>query len=164
MVRRCGTGISLAMVALVLAVWPAMAAGEGTILSLIGVGAAQPGDPISISSSVQALADIQNSNLYYTITAPSGALVAQRTFDPGRMRAGQTVNDAWSTGNTPETGTYTVTLCWSTGASTNCNIASASTSFYSVPTLGWVLSLTGGGLIAIWIYRNRFALAFAEAR
>jgi hypothetical protein len=80
------------------------------------------------------------------------------------MSAGQIVNDAWSTSNTPETGTYTVTLCWSTGASTNCNIASASTSFYSVPTLGRVLGLTGGALIAIWIWGNRRALALAEAR
>jgi hypothetical protein len=164
MVRRYGSGIWLAMIALILAVCPARAAGEGTILSLSAIGASEPGDPIYISSSVQALSAIQNSNLYYTITAPSGALVAQRTFDPGRMSAGQIVNDAWSTSNTPETGTYTVTLCWSTGASTNCNIASASTSLYSVPTLGWALGLTGGALIAIWIWGNRRALALAGAR
>jgi hypothetical protein len=156
--------VSLAMIAIGLAVQPAVAAGEGVILSLAGIGASQPGDPINISSSVQALSDIQNSNLYYTVTAPSGALVAQRTFDPGRLSAGQIVNDAWSTSNTPETGTYTVTLCWSTGGSQNCNIASASTTFYSVPTLGWGLRVAGSGLIAIWIWRNRRSLAFAEAR
>jgi hypothetical protein len=154
----------LGLVALALAVAPALGANDGVILSLSAIGASKPGDPIQISSSVQANSRINNSNLFYTVTAPSGAVVAQRTVDPGRMDPGQVFNDSWSTSNTPETGTYTVALCWSTGNSTNCDIASASTQFYSVPSLGWPLTMLGVGLIALWVWRNRRALARAEAR
>lgn len=136
---------------------PAAAQGgnRGVILSLVGVGASRPGDPIDVSSSVQALDPISQSNLYYLLRAPSGAVVAQQTTDPGGLSAGQVFNDAWSTSNTPQTGTYTVSLCWSTGNSHNCNIAYAETSFYSVPTLGIPLSLVALGLLAAWLWRRR---------
>jgi hypothetical protein len=137
-------------------VGPALQAdGRGVILSLTGIGASQPGNPIVIDSIVQAIDRINNSNLYYVVTAPSGAQVAMHTTTLGRLDAGAISLDNWSTGNTPEMGTYTVSLCWSTGNAQNCNIASASSSFYSVPTLGWALSAAGLGLLGLFLWRRR---------
>jgi len=161
--RSWANGVALGMMALAMAFSPALAADEGEILSLSAIGASNPGDPIVINSSVRAIDRINNSNLFYALSAPSGAVVAQRTVNLGRLVPGQVVNDSWSTSNTPETGTYTVTLCWSQGNSTNCGIASASTQFFSVPTLGAPLAALGLGLIGLWVWSNRKVLDLAEA-
>lgn len=128
---------------------------RGVILSLAGIGAARPGDPIVVNARVQALRRINSSNLYYVVSAPSGAMVAQHTTSLGLLRRNDIRSDNWSTANTPETGTYTVTLCWSTGTSHNCNIASASSSFYSVPTLGWALSAAALVLLGFFLWCRR---------
>jgi hypothetical protein len=153
--RAWWKGAGLGLIALAVAFGPAVAAGEGEILSLSAIGASRPGDPISISSSVHAIERIQNSNIGYLILAPSGAPVAVHRTNPGRMEAGDVFNDSWSTTNTPETGTYTVILCWSSGNSTNCQIDIAITRFYSVPTLGWAFSGLGLALIGLFLWRNR---------
>jgi hypothetical protein len=164
MARSLGAGLSLGLVALAVAAGPALAANNGEILSLSAIGASRPGDPIVVNSSVQAIDDINQSNLSYAIFSPRGALVAVHRTDPRRMGPGDVFNDTWSTSNTPETGTYTVVLCWSVGSSTNCRIDLAYAQFYSVPTLGWPLTALGAGLIGFWIWRNRRAFSQAEAR
>jgi hypothetical protein len=145
---------------------PAMAqSNSGTIISLGVSGGSQHGDTITISSQVMANSAIQRSNLSYQILAPDGVtLVASHsTSAPNSMSAGDTFNHNWSTNNSgfPVQGTYSVTICWSTGNSTNCDIASATTTFYSVPTLGWTLSLAFVALVAYWIYARR--LEFVKA-
>jgi hypothetical protein len=154
-------GLALALLALPLAA--AAQENSGTILGLVGTGASSPGDAIEIEATVQANSRIQNSSLSYTLTAPSSGVIATRTVSLGRLEAGQTYSDSWSTTNTPDMGTYTVTLCWSPGGSTNCGIASASTSFYSVPTLGWGLSLLALGALAVWLWRRRDEFALERA-
>ncbi len=129
---------------------------SGTILSLVGTGAGTPGNPIQISSTVRADSAIQNSNLIYKLYSPSGALLLSRKIGaPNNMQAGGTFDDAWSYSNPPDTGSYTVTLCWSTGNAENCDIASSSTGFYSVPTLGWTLSVISLALLAVFLHRRR---------
>lgn len=128
----------------------------GTITSLVGTGAGTPGDPIQISSSIRADSAIQNSNLLYKLYSPSGALLLTRKIGaPNNMDAGDTFSDAWSYSNPPSTGNYSVTLCWSTGNAENCDIASSSTGFYSVPTLGWILSVISLALLAVFLHRRR---------
>lgn len=156
-------GITLLAALLALPLTAAAQDSSGTILGLAGTGASSPGDSIEIEATVQANSRIQNSNLSYVLTAPSGGVVATRTVSLGRLEAGQTYSDSWSTSNTPEIGDYTVTLCWSPGAATNCAIASASTSFYSVPTLGWGLSILALGLLAVWLHRRRAEFALERA-
>lgn len=169
MLRKCGRvqfiirrgWSSLALLGLLLASGTPVAlaaplrANTGTILSLVGIGAGNPGDPIQISSSVQADSDIQRSNLLYGVYAPDGSLVATRKIDANRLDPGDIVNDSWNTSNTPSSGTYSVTLCWSTGNAENCDIASATTGFYSVPTAGVPLSLVGLALIVTFAWRRR---------
>jgi hypothetical protein len=48
-----------------------------------------------------------------------------------------------------------LTLCWSAGGSSNCNIDYAQTTAWSVPTLGAALSILGMGLMGIWLYRRK---------
>lgn len=128
----------------------------GTITSLVGSGAGSPGDPIQISSTIRADSSIQNSNLLYKLYSPGGALLLTRKIGvPNSMDPGDTFNDSWTYSNPPDTGNYTVTLCWSTGNAENCDIASSSTGFYSVPTLGWGLSLASLGVLAVFLYRRR---------
>lgn len=155
-----------AAAALTLAVTAGAAlAADGQILSLTASDGRNPGDTISVSSTVQAEDRIKHSNLYYEIIAPDGTLVATHQTDPGELRDGQTFSDAWSVSNSsfPAVGTYTLTLCWSTGNSRRCNIGRASTAFYSVPTLGWTLGLLALGLLAVFLWRQRADFSVAAA-
>jgi hypothetical protein len=127
-------------------------ANAGTILSLTGTS----GNPIVINASVRADSSIQNSNLLYVLYSPSGSVLATRKIStPRGMDAGDIFNDSWSHSNPPATGTYRITLCWSTGNAENCDIASAETQFYSVPTMGWILGLASMGLLGVFLYRRR---------
>lgn len=137
-----------------------VAAGDGTVLSLTVSGGANFNETITISATVRADGRIQNSNLYFVITAPSGAVVATHSVGVPSLDAGATFSYSWSSNNSgyPDMGTYTVTLCWSPGNAQNCGIASASTSFYSADTLGWALTAALFGLIGWWLLRRRQAL------
>jgi hypothetical protein len=128
----------------------------GTILSLTASDAPGHGDTVNIASQVRADTKIQNSNLYYEITI-GATLVTTHETKPPSMQIGDTFSDSWSTSNSgfPSIGTYTVTLCWSTGNAHNCDITSGSTTFYSVPTLGWPLSLIGVAILGGWLWKRR---------
>lgn len=162
----CLVGTALGVLVLTV-VFPAGAAptraNTGTITSLIGSGAENPGDPILISSQVRADSRVTNSNLYYEVFAPGGVLVDSHQTNPPSFEPGDTFSDSWSTSNTPSSGTYSVTLCWSTGNAKNCDISSATTSFYSVPTLGTALTGLGALLLAGYLWHNR-RLFYQEAR
>ena len=127
----------------------------GEITSLTATGASDPGDPIQISSSSEAKSSLEKTNLYYEVFDEAGTLVATRQYNADRLEAGDVVNDNWSTTNTPTTGTYTVTLCWSTGQAHNCDIDYVETSFYSVPSLGWPLTVVAVGLLSLFILRRK---------
>lgn len=130
-------------------------ANTGSIQSLTAVGASQPGDPIDVNSTVLATDRINNSNLYYELSDPSGAVIFTKQTFPPQMRSGDTYSDSWSFSNPPSTGSYSVSLCWSTGNSLNCDIDSKTTQFSSVPTMGWPLSFVALGLFGLWIWRRR---------
>ena len=133
----------------------------GQITSLAATGASDPGDPIQISSSSEAKSSLEKTNLYYEVYDEAGTLVATRQVNADRLEAGDVINDSWSTSNTPTTGTYKVTLCWSTGQAHNCDIDYVETSFYSVPSLGWPLTVVAIGMLAMFILRRNSD--FAEA-
>ena len=141
-------------------------AGTGTITSLTATDAPEHGDRVRIRSSGRADGNINRSNLRYTIYAPDGStVVATRRRNLRRMRAGDTFNDSWGRRNTnfPSIGTYTVVLCWSRNNASNCNIDRATTTFYSVPSLGLFFSLVALALVAIWIWRRRMDFALEVA-
>ncbi len=50
-------------------------ANNGSIQSLTAQGATQPGNPIDVSSTVLAADRINNSNLYYVLSDPSGTII-----------------------------------------------------------------------------------------
>lgn len=154
--QRCLTAGAAAALALSATVSAAFAAG-GHVVSLTATDGPNPGDTIAVNSTVQADSKTNSSNLYYEITAPSGTLVATHQTDPGNLNSGQTFSDSWGADNSgfPDVGTYTVSLCWSTGNSHNCDLASAATAFYSVPTLGWPLGLLALGMLAVFLWRQR---------
>jgi len=164
--RSVRAGISAVAIFALLAV-PAFAqTSKGTITSLTASDAPNQGDSVRVRSGERADVKISNSNLWYQIFAPDGVtVVATHTTNMPKMKAGDTYSDSWSTSNSsfPSIGTYTVRLCWSTGNSHNCDIDSASTTFYSVPSLGPFFSLIALALVAFWIWRRRrdFALEVA---
>jgi hypothetical protein len=137
---------------------PVLAAG-GNILSLTASGGSTPNSTITIQSSVQATKRINSSNLYYTITGPGSDTTLRATHRTrvGRLNNSQTYSDSWTTTNNGwPIGNYTLRLCWSTGyTSSSCDIASATTTFYSVPTLGWTLSFIALVLLLGWLWRRR---------
>lgn len=133
-------------------------ANTGTITRLVATDAPDQGDVLSVSSTERAQDRINNSNLYYEIIAPDGVtVVATHSTSMPKMSGGDTYDDSWTTSNTgfPSIGTYTVTLCWSTGQAQNCDIASAQTTFYSVPTLGWGLWLVGLLMLVVFLWSRR---------
>ncbi len=98
---------------------PLGAPNKGEILELLVQGAENPGEPLVIDSHSEAYEKIPNSNFYYEVYSPSMVLLDTRQVNPGRMAIGDTLDDHWQSYNTPDTGNYTVTLCWSTGQAQN---------------------------------------------
>ena len=136
---------------------PVLAAG-GTILSLTASGGSTPNSTITVQSKVQATKKINNSNLYYTITGPGSdsTIRASHRTTLGRLNLNQTYSDSWTTTNNGwPAGNYTLHLCWSTNNKSNCDIASATTTFYSVPTLGWELTSVALVLLLGWLWHRR---------
>lgn len=161
MKRYAAAGILLLIITLTLQA-PAFAsphqANSGVVLRLTATDAFDPGDIVTVSSRVRADSRVNNSSLYYEIIAPDETTVVEtHTTSMPRMHAGDVHDDMWSTSNEsfPEVGTYTVTLCWSPGGSHNCTIASAETTFYSVPTLGWSMTMFGVILLAVFLWSRR---------
>ena len=136
----------------------AIAGPEGAITALSATDAPDFGQTITVTASFRADAKINTSNVYYEIIAPDGVtVVATHYTDPPRLDAGETFNDSWTTTNTsfPSSGTYTLRACWSKGGSSNCNIAEATTAFFSVPTMGIWLTLAGAALLGWFLWRRR---------
>lgn len=135
---------------------PVLAAG-GSILYLVAWGGYAPGTTVYVQSTVQATPGAVNkSNLYYTISLGS-TIYATHTTNLGKLNAYQTITDEWTTTNTnwPE-GDYTISVCWSTGNSQNCDIAGpVTTAYHFVPTLGWGFSLVALILLLGWLWRRR---------
>jgi hypothetical protein len=164
--RSIRAGIGAALILMLFAV-PALAqTSKGVITGLTASDASSQGSSVNVHSSERADVKISNSNLYYQIFAPDGVtVVATHTTNMPNMRAGDTYSDSWSTSNAsfPSIGTYTVRLCWSTGNSQNCDIDSASTTFYSVPSLGWFFSLVALALVGVWVWQRRHEFALEAA-
>jgi hypothetical protein len=132
------------------------------IESLTGTEATPPSYCIEINSTLRAYEDINNSNLFYALILPGSPGWWQTTrYSVPSVTIGQAWSPpTWSVCNPPSAGTYTIFACWSPGnRSTNCSIDFAYTTFYSVPTLGLPLSLTGLGLLAVLLWRRRSEFA-----
>jgi hypothetical protein len=137
-----------------------LGAGDGSVLSLSASGGSNFNENINISVTVRADAKISNSSFYFEIRAPDGSVVATNSAGVPSLEAGDTYSYSWNSNNGgyPATGNYTVFFCWSPGGSQNCNIAQASTGFYSVPTFGTVLSVVALGLLGLWLWSARHKL------
>lgn len=148
--------VLIILLILVLPIGLIYGANNGTITSLSASGGANPGEDITISVSIRANSRVNNSNLYFRIISPAGVVVATHTASPPSMNGGDTWSYSWISNNSsyPEMGTYTVSVCWSPGASQNCQIASASTTFYSADSLGPLL-LVGFALVGLLVWRQR---------
>lgn len=136
----------------------ALAANEGTITSLTASDAPDFDQTITINATFLADGKINNSNVYYEIIAPDGTtVVASHSTSMPSMDSGDTFSDSWTTTNSSflSSGTYTLRACWSNGNSTNCQIASVSTSFFSVPTVGVWLALAGAALLGLFLWKRR---------
>lgn len=136
----------------------------GTVLSLSASGGGGYGDTITISVTVRADDRANNSNLYFEIRAPDGSVVDTHSTDVPRLEAGETFSHSWTSNNSsyPLMGDYTVSVCWSPGNSRNCQIAQATTGFYSVWTLGPLLTGVGLLLLGRWIWSRRHDLRAEE--
>jgi len=134
---------------------------DGEVVSLTATGGGSQNDTITISVTVRATARVTNSNLYFEIRAPNGTVVdTHSTGDIPSMNNGDRFSYSWNSNNSsyPEMGDYTVWVCWSPGNATNCGVAQASTTFYSVPTMGIVLSVVALALLGFWLWRARHKL------
>ncbi len=141
-----------------------IAANNGTISSLSVSGGANLNDTITINATVLAQDNISNSNLYFEIRDPNGTVVATNNASVPSMNNGDNFAYSWTSNNAsyPSMGNYAISLCWSTGNAQNCNISSANTSFYSVPTLGVPLSLVALFLVGAWFWHVRGKLTRAK--
>jgi hypothetical protein len=161
--------ISIASIAaaLIITTGVALAAIDGTITSLSATDAPDFNQTITINAAFLANANINNSNVYYEIIAPDGVtVVATHTTSMPSMNGGDAFSDSWTTTNSsfPSSGTYTLRACWSEGNSTHCQIDSASTSFFSVPTTGMWLALVGAVLLGLFLWRRRSDFRIGSAK
>jgi uncharacterized protein (TIGR03382 family) len=143
---------------LTMAITEKVLAAGGTILSLTASGGDTANSTITVQSTVQAVNKLIDSNLYYTITGPGSdpTIRASQRTNLGHLDRNETFSDSWTTNNNGwPAGNYTLTLCWSTGKKTICDIASATTTFYSVPTLGVTLSFVALVLLLGWLWHRR---------
>ncbi|MGB7538186.1 MAG: hypothetical protein WBM17_06575 [Anaerolineales bacterium] len=134
---------------------------------MLAWGGYAPNTPVTVQTTVQATQKVGKSNLFYTISLGSTVYTTHSTL-LDKLDAWQTVTDEWSTTNSGwPAGNYTITVCWSTGNSHNCDIAGpVTTTQYFVPTLGWELSLAGLAflLFILWRRRNEFEPAMERIR
>ncbi len=146
------------IIALLLATTGVAVGADGAITSLSATDAPAFGQTITINASFRADSKINNSNVYYEIIAPDGVtVVATHDTAAPALDTGDAFSDSWTTANTsfPSSGTYTLRACWSTGNAANCNIAQATTAFFSVPTLGMWLTLIGVALLGLFLWLRR---------
>jgi hypothetical protein len=131
---------------------------QGEIVSLVANDAPNLGDAICVTAVLHAISKVQESNLSLQIIAPDGStvVVTETTAVPDRLPAGSDWTYKWCLFNTafPSSGTYSVHACWSTGRARNCNIAGATTTFYSVPTLGAVFLPLLIATVALVLWRH----------
>ena len=139
----------------------AVAANSGSIVSLSASGGGNFNETITINATVRADDKVNNSNFYFEIRAADGSVVATNNFgDVPSMESGNTFSYSWQSnnGSYPLQGDYSVSICWSPGNSNNCNIASATTSFYSANTLGPLLTVILVALVGRWLFKRRDTL------
>jgi hypothetical protein len=137
------------------------AGADGSVLSLSASGGSNYGENIQINVTVSADAKVNNSNFYFEIRAPDGLVVDTHSVDVPTLEDGDTYSYSWNSNNAsyPTMGNYTVFFCWSPGNAHNCSIDEASSSFYSVPTFGLVLSIVALGLLGLCLWFVRRALS-----
>jgi|WetSurMetagenome_2_1015567.scaffolds.fasta_scaffold87869_2 hypothetical protein len=149
--------ISLAVIlSFVITLLPQTALAAGSIFTLNAWGGWAPNTTVTVQSTIYTDSKIGPSNLYYTIALGSTVYATHTTSQSG-MNAYETRNDQWDTLNTgwPE-GDYTISICWSTGNSQNCNIAGPrTTTVHFVPTLGWGLTVAALGLLLLVLWKRR---------
>lgn len=153
--RQRATGIRYGLLVVGLLALLTVAAQAGTITFLSASGGGNFNETITISTTVRADDKVNNSNFYFEIRADNGTVAATHTFGGvPSLEAGATFSYSWTSNNAsyPIQGNYTLSLCWSTGNSQNCDIASASTSFYAASSLGWFLTLVLIGLAGRWLW------------
>ncbi|MBN1438601.1 MAG: hypothetical protein JW929_04250 [Anaerolineales bacterium] len=156
-----------AVVSLLLGLVPFPALATGYIFTLNAWGGWAPDTPVTVQSTIYTDDNLGPSNLHYTISLGS-TIYATHTTNLPRMNRYETRNDQWETVNSgwPE-GDYTITVCWSTGNATNCNIAGPlSTVRHFVPTLGWGLTAAALGILlaGLWHRRKEFEPAAERIR
>lgn len=129
-------------------------------------------NPVTIATEVQitqqhttgpqvTVGKINGSNLQFFIYDSAGNLVASHgpvSVPTLEIGATETFSSSWNW-DTPGLGDHTVEVCWSPGNSTNCTLAQASTTFYSVSTLNTALVVVAVLLIGAWfLYNGRLEL------
>lgn len=125
------------------------------ILFLSTSGGTQPDSVITIQTTIES-SGVNNTNLYFSIAGPDGVVVASHQYnDVPALPPGEQFSYAWQVSNAgfPTQGSYTVSVCWSPGKSTNCLYGSASTVSHFANTLG-VLLIPLILLLAWWALRK----------
>jgi hypothetical protein len=135
-----------------------VAANVGHVTMLSASGGANLNETITINATVVSDDGVTNSNFYFEIRAADGTVVATNTFEGvPQMEGGQSYSYSWQSNNSSYSvqGDYSVSLCWSTGNARNCNVASATTTFYAANTLDPLLYALLVGLAMWWVLKRR---------
>ncbi len=155
--RRFWRCLTLILVMVYIVVFPSDVSGQGNqgqITNLTVNDAPGQGITITINTTLFATTNIVKSNLTFVLVAPDGSTVQVSQISvPRNTGPNESWSHSWSISNStfPSAGTYTVEACWSTGKARNCDIDFAISSFFSVPTLGWIsLPLFGMAIYFLW--------------
>jgi hypothetical protein len=154
--RRLARSVLLAGFLMLILAFPAWA---NEITRLTATDAPGSGQTVTVQSQVVTSERLfLRSNIYYEILAPDGVTVVATHFSRlPRLEEGEQYDDSWSVSNEnfPSVCTYTVTACWSRFLLRTCELDYKETTFYSVPTLGWMLAIAGTVLVVYFLWRQR---------
>lgn len=126
-------------------------------ISNINVSGGGTDPTLTVSFLLTASSKHQQTNVTVQLLEPSGNVVATTSMNPPPLDAGESWQGQWSLSSSmfPHNGNYTAIVCWSPGASPNCQISRVSVIFTPANSLDVLLVVLLAFFVFMFLRRER---------